>query len=162
MANYATQTWTNGSGGGTPLSAARLTVIENGITNAVGKTPTAGSPQTVTSADAGDQALILKAAAAATAAIQEWRNSGGTVLASVTAAGVGSFTGVTLADASNVVLNTTTGSKIGTGATQKLGFWNATPVVQQAAVADATDAASVITQLNDLLAKLRTIGIIAT
>ena len=33
---------------------------------------------------------------------------------------------------------------------------------QQTAVADATDAASVITQLNSLLAKLRTVGIIAT
>ena len=31
---------------------------------------------------------------------------------------------------SNVVLGTTTGSKIGTATTQKLGFWNATPIVQ--------------------------------
>lgn len=28
---YTKQTWTDGSGGGTPLSAARMTVIENGI-----------------------------------------------------------------------------------------------------------------------------------
>ena len=35
-------------------------------------------------------------------------------------------------------------------------------ITQQAAVADATDAASAITQLNSLLAKLRTIGLIAT
>jgi hypothetical protein len=68
----------------------------------------------------------------------------------------------TLAEAANIVLGTTTGSKIGTGATQKLGFWNATPVIQPAAVADATNAATVITQLNDLLAKLRAIGLIAT
>ena len=33
---------------------------------------------------------------------------------------------------------------------------------QQAAVADATDAGTAITQLNSLLAKLRTVGIIAT
>jgi hypothetical protein len=44
----------------------------------------------------------------------------------------------------------------------KLGFFNATPVVQQAAVADATDAATAITQLNDLLAAMRTLGLIAT
>ena len=31
---------------------------------------------------------------------------------------------------SNVVLGTTTGSKIGTATTQKLGFWDATPIVQ--------------------------------
>jgi hypothetical protein len=30
----------------------------------------------------------------------------------------------------NIVTDTTTGTKIGTGTTQKLGFWNATPIVQ--------------------------------
>jgi hypothetical protein len=67
-----------------------------------------------------------------------------------------------VADAGNISVGTTTGTKIGTATTQKLGFYNATPVVQPAAVADATDAIDVITQLNDLLAKLRTLGIIAT
>ena len=61
-----------------------------------------------------------------------------------------------------IATGTATGFKIGTGATQKLGFWNATPVAQPTAVADATDAATVITQLNDLLARMRTIGLIAT
>jgi hypothetical protein len=67
-----------------------------------------------------------------------------------------------VADAGDITVGTTTGTKIGTATTQKLGFYNATPVVQPAAVADATDAATVITQLNDLLAKLRILGIIAT
>jgi hypothetical protein len=67
-----------------------------------------------------------------------------------------------LADAGNITVGTTTGTKIGTATTQKLGFYNATPVVQPAAVANATTAVDVITQLNDLLAKLRTLGIIAT
>jgi hypothetical protein len=62
----------------------------------------------------------------------------------------------------NIVTDTTTGTKIGTGTTQLLGFWNAAPSAQPAAVADATDAASVITQLNALLARLRTLGLIAT
>lgn len=71
--------------------------------------------------------------------------------------------GITVAGGANIVLSGTTGTKLGTGATQKLGFWNAAPVVQPAAVADAAvDAASAIAQLNNLLAKLRTIGIIAT
>jgi hypothetical protein len=61
-----------------------------------------------------------------------------------------------------IATGTATGFKIGTGATQKLGFWNATPVAQPTAVADATDAPSVITQLNALLAHMRTIGLIAT
>jgi hypothetical protein len=62
----------------------------------------------------------------------------------------------------DLVTDTTTGTKIGTATTQKIGFFNATPVVQQAAVADATDAATAITQLNDLLAAMRTLGLIAT
>ena len=62
----------------------------------------------------------------------------------------------------NIVTDTTTGTKIGTGTTQLLGFWNATPAAQPAAVADATDAATVITQLNALLSRLRTVGMIAT
>ena len=67
-----------------------------------------------------------------------------------------------IADAGNITVGTTTGTKIGTATTQKLGFYNATPVVQPTAVADATTAVDVITQLNALLAKLRTLGIIAT
>ena len=38
---------------------------------------------------------------------------------------------VTLADAKNLVVGTTTGTQIGTASTQKLGFFGATPVVQQ-------------------------------
>jgi hypothetical protein len=75
----------------------------------------------------------------------------------ITSAGV-----LQVADAGNITVGTTTGTKIGTATTQKIGFYNATPVVQPTAVADATDAVDVITQLNDLLAKLRTLGIIAT
>jgi hypothetical protein len=41
------------------------------------------------------------------------------------------FSGLTIADNTNIVLNTTTGTKIGTSTSQKLGFFNATPVVQQ-------------------------------
>ena len=54
---------------------------------------------------------------------------------------------ITLTAASNVVLDATTGTKIGTAATQKLGFYNTTPVVQPTAytqtfaTADKTHAA---------------------
>jgi hypothetical protein len=68
----------------------------------------------------------------------------------------------TVFDGVNLVLGTTTGTKVGTATTQKLGFYNATPVIQPTAVADATDAATVITQLNALLGKLRALGLIAT
>jgi hypothetical protein len=42
------------------------------------------------------------------------------------------FAGLTIADAGNIVLATGTGTKIGTATSQKLGFFNAAPVVQQA------------------------------
>lgn len=39
-------------------------------------------------------------------------------------------TSLIMADAANVVINATTGTKIGTATTQKIGFFNATPIVQ--------------------------------
>lgn len=42
------------------------------------------------------------------------------------------------------------------------GFYGHTPVTQHAAIADATDAGSAITQLNLALAALRSLGLIAT
>ena len=41
--------------------------------------------------------------------------------------------------AQNIVTDTTTGMKIGTGTTQKLGFFNATPVTQRANIGQLTD-----------------------
>jgi hypothetical protein len=68
-----------------------------------------------------------------------------------------------LAAGSNIVAATTgSGTQIGTGATQLLGFYGATAVDQPAAVADATDGTDVITRLNDLLARIRELGLIAT
>ncbi len=75
---------------------------------------------------------------------------------------IGGGGGITIADANDIAVGTSTGTKIGTATTQKLGFYNKAPVVQPAAVADATDAASVITQLNLLLSRMRDLGLIAT
>jgi hypothetical protein len=50
--------------------------------------------------------------------------------------------GGTIADAKNIALNTTTGTKIGTATGQKLGFWNVTPVIQPSAIANITTTAS--------------------
>lgn len=83
-------------------------------------------------------------------------------VSNLTAATLGIAGNKTVAEGTNLALGTSTGTKIGTATSQKLGFWNATPAVQPAAVADATDAASTQARLNDLLARLRTIGIIAT
>ncbi len=49
--------------------------------------------------------------------------------------GTGVFThngAITIADAKDITVNTSTGTKFGTAVGQKMGFWNATPVIQQA------------------------------
>ncbi len=44
---------------------------------------------------------------------------------------------ITLANAVNIAVNTSTGTKIGTATTQKLSLWNATPIVQPASANQA-------------------------
>jgi hypothetical protein len=58
----------------------------------------------------------------------------------------------------------TSGTNIGTAATQKLGFWGKTPVVQRPAISAPTggDLTSTQAKLNEVLAALRDTGIIAT
>lgn len=91
-------------------------------------------------------------------------------------------------DAANFVFSTTTGTKFGTAVGQKLGFWNTVPVIQPAAEADlgaqavvvnncgaiscnalsATEASTqtavdnLVAKVNNILAKLRSPGLIAT
>jgi hypothetical protein len=51
--------------------------------------------------------------------------------------------GLTINGGKNIILSTTTGSKIGTGANQLIGIWNATPIVQPTtSVAAATFVAN--------------------
>lgn len=73
---------------------------------------------------------------------------------------------VTLADAGNIVVGSSTGTKIGTATSQKLGFYNATPVVQGASVADATGGAIIDaearTAINALISRIEALGLIAT
>jgi hypothetical protein len=68
-----------------------------------------------------------------------------------------------LADGVDIAVGTTTGSKIGTASTQKLGFFGASPVVQPAALADTSGAtlAALETEVNSLKALLRSLGFLA-
>jgi hypothetical protein len=74
---------------------------------------------------------------------------------SFTNAGAASFAGsITLADATNLVVNATTGTKIGTATTQKLAFWNSTPVIQpasanQTVITDSTTGSTADTTIVD-------------
>lgn len=71
---------------------------------------------------------------------------------------------VTLNDARNIAVSTTTGTKIGTSVTQKLGFYNATPIVQPAANADTSGATleQLETEVNELKQILRNLGFMAS
>lgn len=61
-----------------------------------------------------------------------------------------STTDLTFSDSYNLIFNATTGTKIGTATTQKLAFWNATPIVQPTtAVAAATFVANTSAIAND-------------
>lgn len=69
---------------------------------------------------------------------------------------------LSLTDGAGINTGTTTGLKVGTATSQKLGFFNNTPVVQPTATpADATDLASALTLINDLKAKLISLGLVA-
>jgi hypothetical protein len=95
---------------------------------------------------------------------------------------VGTFTAPTealhFADAANMAFDTTTGTKIGTATSQKIGFWNTTPVIQQSHIADATtqdlagtdtvdetklesDLSGIVSTINSILTTLETVGITA-
>ena len=50
---------------------------------------------------------------------------------------------------------------IGNANSDKVGFFGTTPVDQPATVADATDAPSVILRLNEVIARLKELGLIA-
>jgi hypothetical protein len=54
------------------------------------------------------------------------------------------------------------GTVFGKAATAKISFYGATPIVQPAAIADATDAATAITKCNLVISALENLGLIAT
>src|SRR3990167_5281325 len=77
---------------------------------------------------------------------------------------------IQLLDGRNIVLNTSTGTRIGTATGQKLGFYNTTPVDQPATVSDANtqtgsyvqaDVQSITTAVNAVIDRLQELGLIA-
>jgi hypothetical protein len=92
-----------------------------------------------------------------------------------------SMTGNLTLSTHNIVTDTTTGTKIGTATTQKLGFYNNTPVVQPSTVGSATgytagstavtfhsddtytgNVGATAYTLNGIVAALKTLGLIAS
>lgn len=54
------------------------------------------------------------------------------------------------------------GTILGNSASDKVGFYGTAPVVQPDAIADATDATTVIAKCNAVIAALETLGLIAS
>jgi len=63
---------------------------------------------------------------------------GTTAATAANSTGILTISGGLAVDAADISTDTSTGTKIGTGATQKLGFFNATPVVQQSTTGTTT------------------------
>lgn len=98
---------------------------------------------------------VLAGAASQSASILEMRNSSGTALTTFNSSGqLSVFAG--FADAVNIAVGTTTGTKIGTSTSQKIGFFNSAPVVQQTVTGSRASGAALV----DLLSKLATLGLI--
>jgi hypothetical protein len=68
--------------------------------------------------------------------------------------------------AANIVTDTTTGMKIGTATTQKIGFWNVAPVTQRSHIADPSGGTTIDSQartaINSILLALEQVGILAS
>lgn len=79
---------------------------------------------------------VIKLFTSATGDAWQIQNVGGTVLTKFTATGNLEF------NANNIITDTTTGTKIGTATSQKFGFWNKTPVIQQVTNAYTSDVES--------------------
>lgn len=76
--------------------------------------------------------------AAGTGDVNMWKINTIDELMTETLLRIGNHT--TIADTKNIVVSASTGTKIGTGTTQKLGLWNATPIAQPSSTSDLKDA----------------------
>lgn len=79
-----------------------------------------------------NQQLIVKGFSSQTANIVEIKDSGDNVLFAIQGDGDIDLSNTAV----DIVIDTTTGTKIGTAADQKIGFFGATPVVQQTEITD--------------------------
>ena len=77
--------------------------------------------------------------------------------------GVGGVGNLLFNDGANIQVDTTTGTQIATAATQKLGFFGVTPIVQPAANPDTSGATltQLETEVNEVKQTLRNLGLMA-
>ena len=68
---------------------------------------------------------------------------------------------ITITDQKDIVLDTNNGTKIGTAANQKLGFFGASPVDQRDSIADLGGGENPAAKVNAIILVLRNLGLIA-
>ena len=118
------QTWNNAAITFTGISA-NITKTAAGASSKIMDLQLNGSSVfTVNSANTGDLFTVL--------------NSSAVTMFGVSDTAVTVNNDLNIGDAINVVVNNTTGTKIGTATGQKLGFFNATPVVQRSTTGTTT------------------------
>lgn len=160
--------WSSGTTGGITQADGDTRYAQLGAAN----TFTVG-PQSINTGAATNKGLVLTAFTGQSALMIDLRNATPTTVFRVDVNGQVRATGVSPSTAGSPVWNSTgnfqTGAGgiiFGTATTDKLGFWNATAVVQPTAVADASGGAVIDgearTAINAVLARLRTTGFIAT
>lgn len=121
----------------------------------------------------GSNVLALQTAGSGNVAVGKTSaNSKLDVNGTITSTGAAVNGSLTMGDGNNIVVNSTTGTKIGTATTQKLGFFNATPVVQPAAYttsnvttdrtydANATTLDELADVVGTLIADIKSLGLI--
>lgn len=156
LANAALTAGTAGNGGAFTLTtgAGGASAISGGATGNAGNggsitfnASNGGAATLATTTNGGDGGGITFKAGAGGAGTTTNGNAGVIIFQTslATAAQVTRLTlgaNLTFANAVNIILNTTTGTQLATGATQKLGFWGTAPVVQPTSA--ATGAAFVV------------------
>lgn len=121
--------------GGTSASAYNLLEMRSSAST----TPYIGSKIDETTVSSKGAQSFIRAWTTQDINLMEWRDSSAAVLASVSPTGLFSVAGLSITDATNVTHGTTTGTKYGTAANQKMGRFGATPVVQQTSGANITN-----------------------
>lgn len=90
-----------------------------------------------------------------------FKNEGGATLMTWANSGV-----LTIGDGNHIAVGTGTGTKFGTATTQKIGFFNKTPIVQPSGVADPSGGATVDAEARAavaaVIANLEALGLQAT
>lgn len=127
----------------TSAGATSLTVGRQGSTNpgfqVDASTSTCVTGVKITPAASGAGAAVVVTSSATDESFTIDAKGAGTISLNVTGTG-----NVIIGEAVNLQLGTTTGTKIGSATTQKLAFWNATPVVQ---IANTIDYVTMLTTL---------------